>query len=108
MSLSTNDTQRFKWNVSLERSGMYSLSQPLFYFLQDTCKYLKRVASMPGLDHFLRVSLPSSSVQMTGMISGLSLMCFSPLTLILTLYKAISISLPNTSTFFSSQSCKEI
>lgn len=36
---------------------------------------------------------------MTGRVSGLSLMYFSPLTLILTLYKAISINLTNTSTF---------
>lgn len=53
---------------------------------------------MAGLYHFIRLFLPSSSVQMREMTSGFSLMYFSPLTLILTLYKVISINLPKKDT----------
>lgn len=107
---STNDTQILKWNVSFVKIGevQLKLSFALFLFL-FFCRTLASTWTVwypcLGLYDFQRVSLPSSSAQMTGMISPLSLMCFSPLTLILTLYKAISINLPNTSTCFSSQSC---
>lgn len=81
----------------LSRSGMCNLRVPLLFFVIHL-KILGQYGIHGWLRHFIRFFLPSNSVQMAGMISGLSLMYFSPLTLILTLYKAISINLPNTGT----------